>query len=147
MTYTHFILVGIDVKLGEKCDKFANKIKKCYDELRKDDDEYPIIGETEDGLYETDVMINKFKKLTTNFPEITFTFNIFVTCGGGCYGIFIILKNKKLIANFDKVFDGTFIKIKNGDHVIKVGTDFKCDSTYIENNITIFFNDEYGYEY
>ena len=146
MTYTHFILVGVD-DLKKVSTNVEKKLQKCYEKLREDDKVYPVIGCKEDGWYDNeDVLIKKLKKITTEFPKIIFTFHCFVECGGGSFGSFYIVQCDKLIANFKEDFDRTFVTIKNGDHKIELGVNFNCNDTFVKNNITYVFNKDYAYE-
>jgi hypothetical protein len=142
MGYTYFILVGIDQPHVD--DEFREEIRQIYEKCIEENKSYPRFGEDVHAVPDFKEMTEQFKTLTVNFPAITFTFHCFVTCGGGRYGVFISIKGDKVMRELEKNFDGeNFIKF--GD--IEFGTSLSCNETYVKNNITIFLNKDYSYDF
>jgi hypothetical protein len=148
MGYSHFILVSVD-EIKKVHGKTEKSLKKTYKELKSSIKKYPIFGQDEDGWYtDEEELLNNFKALTTKFPLLTFTFHCFIESNGGAYGIFFIIKNDALVERHEENFDRTFIKVNTtSNRVIEFGVSLNCESTYVKNNITCIFNEEYGYEY
>jgi hypothetical protein len=145
MGYEHFILVSVD-DIKSIDDEKSEKLKICYEQLRKNRKNYPVFGQREYGWHmNQNSLIKKLKMLTTQFPDLTFTFSCFVECGGGRYGVFIVIKDNTLITTHEEDFDRQLISIKTEKGAVEIGVLFKCEDTFVKNNITRVFNDEYGF--
>ena len=146
MGYQHFILVSVDDTKNID-DKKSEKLKNCYKELIKNTKEYPIFGQKEYGWHmNQNTLIKKLKMLTKQFPDLTFTFSCFVECGGGSYGVFIVIKDNILITTHEEDFDRHLIAIRSEKCAVDIGIIFDCENTFVKNNITHLFNDEYGFD-